>query len=209
VPYNLFLHASAVSERWSGSDNLPAARLDLTIAILLGGVISMAIVVTAAGALGGRAVTSASEMAAQLEPLLGSWARGFFTTGLFAAGMTSAITAPLAASYAVAGVFGWKRNLRDWRLRLVWGAVLLAGVPFAIAGTRPTIPLGFGEVSVIMFAQIANGVLLPAIAVFLLIAVNDRARLGGHVNATWQNLVGGLVVLLTVVLGMSAIYRAL
>jgi hypothetical protein len=61
------------------------------------------------------------------------------------------------------------------RLRAVWGAVLLAGVPFAIAGTRPTIPLGFGEVSVIVFAQVANGILLPAIAVFLLVAANDRS----------------------------------
>jgi hypothetical protein len=66
------------------------------------------------------------------------------------------------------------------RLRAVWGAVLLAGVPFAIAGTRPTIPLGFGEVSVIVFAQVANGILLPAIAVFLLLAVNDRRRMGAE-----------------------------
>jgi hypothetical protein len=53
VPYNLFLHAAAVRERWSGPQDLPAARLDLTVAIVLGGLISMAIVVTAAGALGG------------------------------------------------------------------------------------------------------------------------------------------------------------
>jgi manganese transport protein len=106
----------------------------------------------------------------------------FFAAGLFAAGMTSAITAPLAASYAVAGALGWERDLRNGRLRWVWGAVLLAGVPFAIAGTRPTIPLGFGEVSVIVFAQVANGILLPAVAVFLLVAVNDRSRMGEHVN---------------------------
>jgi manganese transport protein len=260
VPYNLFLHAAAVRERWSGPQDLPAARLDLTVAILLGGLISMAIVVTAAGALGGDAisgaagaagtaaggaagsaagtaaggaaggaagsaaggaagsaaggaaggaVTSASEMAAQLEPLLGRWARVFFAAGLFAAGMTSAITAPLAASYAVAGALGWPRNLRSGRLRAVWGAVLLAGVPFAIAGTRPTIPLGFGEVSVIVFAQVANGILLPAIAVFLLVAANDRSRMGEHVNGPVRNALGGLVVLVTVLLGATAIWRAL
>jgi manganese transport protein len=122
--------------------------------------------------------------------------------------MTSAITAPLAASYAVAGAMGWERNLRDRRLRAVWGAVLLAGVPFAIAGTRPTIPLGFGEVSVIVFAQVANGILLPAIAIFLLVAVNDRRRMGGHVNGHWHNLLGGLVVLVTIGLGALAIWRA-
>jgi manganese transport protein len=211
VPYNLFLHAAAVGERWKGAADLPAARRDLTVAIVFGGIIRIAIVVTAAGALGagGVAVNSASEMAAQLEPLLGSWARTFFAAGLFAAGMTSAITAPLAASYAVAGALGWKRDLRSPRLRAVWGAVLLAGVPFAILGTRPTIPLGFGEVSVIVFAQVANGILLPAIAIFLLVAVNDRSRMGEHVNSAPRNLVAGVVVLTTVLLGASAIWRAL
>jgi manganese transport protein len=209
VPYNLFLHAAAVGERWSGPGDLRAARVDLTVAIVLGGVISMAIVVTAAAALGGAGVGSAAEMATQLEPLLGDWARVFFAAGLFAAGMTSAITAPLAASYAVAGALGWRRDLRDSRLRAVWGSVLLAGVPFAIVGTRPTIPLGFGEVSVIVFAQVANGILLPAIAVFLLVAVNDRRRMGDHVNGPVRNAVGALIVLTTVVLGAFAIWRAL
>lgn len=210
VPYNLFLHAAAVRERWGGAEDLGAARVDLTLAIVVGGVISMAIVITAAGALGGAGgVASASEMAAQLEPLLGRWARVFFAAGLFAAGMTSAITAPLAAGWAVAGALGWPRDLRDSRVRGVWAAVLLAGVPFAIAGTRPTIPLGFGEVSVILFAQVANGMLLPAVAIFLLLAVNDRRRMGGHVNGPLHNVIAAAIVLVTLVLGASAIWRAL
>jgi manganese transport protein len=210
VPYNLFLHAAAVRERWQHVDDLPAVRLDLLVAILLGGIISMAIVVTAAAALpDGGAVTSASQMAGQLEPLLGPLGRVFFAAGLFAAGMTSAITAPLAASYAVAGALGWPRDLRDRRLRMVWGGVLLAGVPFAIAGTRPTIPLGFGEVSVIVFAQVANGILLPAVAVFLLLAVNDRARMRGRANGVVLNVLGAAVVLVTIIIGASAIWRAL
>jgi manganese transport protein len=209
VPYNLFLHAAAISERWEGADDLPAVRTDLLIAIITGGIISMAIVITAAGALGVGSVSSASEMAAQVEPLLGAWARTFFAAGLFAAGMTSAITAPLAASYAVAGALGWKRDLRSPRLRMVWGAVLLAGVPFAILGTRPTIPLGFGEVSVIVFAQVANGILLPSMAAFLLVAVNDRRRMGGLANGPLLNGLGALVLGVTVLIGATAIWRAL
>src|SRR5690606_39466582 len=48
VPYNLFLHAAAVRERWSGPEHLPVARLDLTVSIALGAVVSMAVVATAA-----------------------------------------------------------------------------------------------------------------------------------------------------------------
>ncbi|MGD2136461.1 MAG: Nramp family divalent metal transporter, partial [Gemmatimonadales bacterium] len=58
VPYNLFLHAAAVRERWSGVDDLPTARLDLVLAIGLGGIVSAAVVVTAAAALEGAEVRS-------------------------------------------------------------------------------------------------------------------------------------------------------
>ena len=200
VPYNLFLHAAAVAERWNGAEHLPAARLDLTVSIALGVVASCAIVVTAAPLQGGE-VASAADMAVQLEPLLGEWARVFFAAGLLAAGLTSAITAPLAAAYATAGVLGWPRDLRDRRLRAVWMAVLGAGLVFSAIGVRP--------VPAIVFAQVANGVLLPAVAVFLLVAANDRARMGAQANGPVLNALGVLVVLVTVVLGGLAVGRAL
>jgi manganese transport protein len=163
-------------------------------------VVSMAIVATAAS-LQGAEITSAADMAVQLEPLLGEWARVFFAAGLLAAGLTSAITAPLAAAYATAGVLGWPRDLRDRRLRAVWMAVLGAGLVFSAIGVRP--------VPAIVFAQVANGVLLPAVAVFLLVAANDRARMGAQANGPVLNALGVLVVLVTVVLGGLAVGRAL
>jgi manganese transport protein len=203
VPYNLFLHAAIVSEKWHGPEWLPAARIDLGIAIVLGGIVSMAIVATAAAALAGgdAGIANAADMATQLEPLLGAWARVFFAAGLFAAGLTSAITAPLAAAYATAGALGWPRDLRDRRLRAVWLLVLGTGAAFGAAGVRP--------VPAILFAQVANGVLLPAIALFLLVAVNDRRRMGEWANGPVANAIGGAVVLVAVGLGGWAIWRAL
>jgi len=202
VPYNLFLHAAAVREKWSGPEWLPAARLDLGIAIVLGGLVSMAIVATSAAALaGGGEVASAADMAVQLEPVLGAWARVFFAAGLLAAGLTSAITAPLAAAYATAGALGWARDLRDRKVRAVWMLVLGAGTLFAAAGIRP--------VPAILFAQVANGVLLPAVAIFLLLAVNDRRRMGEWRNGPIANVVGAAVVLIAIGLGARAVFAAL
>ena len=200
VPYNLFLHASAVRERWSGPEDLPAARWDAVLSITVGGAASMAVVVTAAGA-GGAGVADAADMAAQLEPLLGRWAEGFFAAGLLAAGVTSAVTAPLAAAWAAAGVLGWEPDLRSTRLRAVWGLVLGAGAAFAAAGVRP--------VPAILFAQVANGVLLPAVAAFLLVAANDGRRMGAWRNGRLLNVAGGLVVLVTLILGGRAVAGAL
>jgi manganese transport protein len=199
VPYNLFLHASTVSEKWSGPESLRPARQDLVTSIALGGVVSMAILLTSAGTIFGMGgeVGTAADMARQLEPLLGSWARVFFGVGLFAAGMTSAVTAPMAAAYAVAGVMGWSRNLKDRRLRMVWILVLGTGLAFSLTGIRP--------VPAILFAQAANGVLLPAVAIFLVLAVNDRELLGEHRNGPVANIVGAVVVTISLLLGARAL----
>ncbi len=201
VPYNLFLHASSVRERWSGPESLPDARMDTVLSVALGGLVSMAVVVTASGAIHGGEIENAADMAVQLEPLLGSWARGFFAVGLLAAGLTSAVTAPLAAAYATAGVLGWERDVRGPRFRAVWMTVLLVGTVFAVVGLRP--------VPAILFAQVANGVLLPAVAAFLYLSVNDRSRMGDSANGLWMNLAGGLVVLVALGLGIRALVSAL
>jgi Mn2+/Fe2+ NRAMP family transporter len=140
-------------------------------------------------------------MARALEPALGRWAGAFFALGLFAAGMTSAITAPLAAAWAIAGALGWRRDLSAPAVRAVWGAVLGIGAAFALAGVRP--------VPAIVFAQAANGVLLPAVAVFLLVAVNDRRRMGERANGPWANAAGAVVVAVALALGARAVLGAL
>lgn len=209
VPYNLFLHAAAARERFGGADQPPAqalraARADASVAIILGGFVSMAIVVTAAAAAaagGAGEIANASDMARQLEPLLGRWARELFAAGLLAAGLTSAITAPLAAAYALAGAFGWPIDLRDRRLRLVWGTVIAVGAGFALAGVRP--------VPAILFAQAANGLLLPLVALFLLIVMNDRRLLGSATNGWLANVLGVVVVGLSLLLGGRALVGVL
>lgn len=198
VPYNLFLHANAARERWRGAERLGEARADLFVAIALGGLISMAIVVTGAAQFG-IAIESPARMAAMLEPLLGSWATTFFAIGFFAAGLTSAITAPMAAAYAVSGVLGWVQDLRSPLVRMVWMAVMGIGVGFTLAEVRP--------VPAIVFAQAANAILLPAVAIFLLIVMNDRRLLKGASNGIIANALGGAVVVLTILLSGVAIWR--
>jgi Mn2+/Fe2+ NRAMP family transporter len=201
VPYNLFLHAATVRERWNGPEHLPAVRRDLVIAIVAGGIVSGAVVVTASAALGGAPITSATDMAQQLEPLLGRGAAWAFAAGFAAAGISSAITAPLAAAYATIDVIGRPRDVRSLPARAVWGGTIAIGAVVTLIGFRP-VPL-------IVFAQVINGLILPLVAAVLLIAMNDRARLGPHVN-TWKgNLIGAIVVLLCFGLGLRSILRAL
>jgi Mn2+/Fe2+ NRAMP family transporter len=129
--------------------------------------------------------------------VLGRWATGFIGIGLFAAGLTSAITAPLAAAYATCGILGWKKDLKSRKFRSIWMVILLIGIILSAVGLKP--------VPVILFAQAANGVLLPIIAFYLLWAVNDRKLMKDHHNQWLLNIIGGIVVLLTLFLGLRSI----
>lgn len=206
VPYNLFLHASSVQDKWP--EDVPTERavreatLDTRLSIGVGGLVTLAILTTAAAALftQGQSVENAGDMALQLEPLLGPAAKFFFATGLLAAGVTSSVTAPLAAAYATAGALGWSRDLSDPRFKAIWAVIIVVGVVFAFVGSSPT--------QVIVFAQAANGLILPVVAVFLLVVMNRSDLLGDHVNSTRANIVGGIVVLIAVGLGVNSLLAA-
>ena len=198
VPYNLFLHANLAKEKWKDVElklALTESRSDIILSIGLGGLITLAVMSTSAVAFFGtdRLFSSAS-IATQLEPVLGASANIFFAFGLMAAGLTSAITAPLAAAYAVTGALGWPSEFKDYRCRAIWFSVLLIGTGFAAMGTKP--------IAAILFAQAANGLLLPVIAIFLLIIVNREDLIGLHRNGKFANITGILVVLVVSALGL-------
>ena len=201
VPYNLFLHASAVQQRWNKPEDIPEARLDISVSVILGGLISIAIVVTSAVAFFGTgiAISSGSDLALQLEPVMGGWSKYFIGVGLFAAGISSAITAPLAAAYAISGILGWKRDLKSLRFRLVWMAILLVGVIFSVIGFKP--------LEAILFAQAANGVLLPVIAIYLLWVMNSKRVMGSNTNGSLSNIIGVVVVLVALGIGLRTLFH--
>lgn len=200
VPYNLFLHASLVSEKWKDASYLSIARKELIVSIILGGTVSMAILISAASS-GLTNVNSAADMAVSLEPLFGKFATWFMSLGLLAAGITSSITAPLAAAYVVKGCFGWKGGMKSLKFKMVWASVLILGVFFSSLQINP--------IEIIRFAQIANGILLPVIAIFLFWVVNKASVLGKHRNSKLQNVLGLLVIALSVFLGIKAILSVL
>lgn len=197
VPYNLFLGSALARD-----SDLGEMRWGLAVAVVGGGIISLGVLVVGS-ALGGG--LEYERLAAVLDQRLGQGAGASLALGLFAAGFTSAITAPLAASFAARSLLAggrpevWAND--TWRFRGVWMGVLAAGMAFGIADVRP--------VPVIILAQAFNGLLLPLVAIFLWITMNDRDLLGGDgVNSKTQNRVMGLVVMACVVLGLRGLWAA-
>ena len=198
VPYNLFLHASLVKERWKNKSDLKFARNDTIISIILGGIVSMCIVISSAS-LNIDNINNAADLAKGIEPLYGIYSKYILAIGLFSAGITSAITAPLAASFVAAGCLGWSLNMKGLKFRSVWMFILLAGVISSSSGYK--------SIEIIKFAQVANGILLPVIAGFLIWIVNKDSILGKYKNSKWQNFIGLAILVITIFLGLKSILK--
>ncbi|MEL7318298.1 MAG: Nramp family divalent metal transporter [Pseudomonadota bacterium] len=203
VPYNLFLHASAVARKGGSAQDLAAVRADTTISIGIGGLIAILIASTAAASLfaQGLAVENAGDMARQFEPLFGAYSRYLLGIGLLAAGLTSAITAPMATGFAMAEILQLPSEAKSLAFRAIALSVLVIGAGLSLTGIRP--------VEVILAAQFANGLLLPILAGFLLYAMNQSALLGRFVNGWLANGAGIAVTLIAGGLGLRLILRAL
>ncbi|MCH7658745.1 MAG: Nramp family divalent metal transporter [Bacteroidetes bacterium] len=198
VPYNLFL-GSGIADK---SQKIKEMRIGLGIAIILGGVISGAVLVVGTAIQGDY---SYQLLARALTERMGEWALYLFGFGMFAAGFSSAVTAPLASAITAKSLFGtgtkkkWDIGSRNYRL--VWGFVLLTGIFFGVINLKP--------IPVIIFAQALNGFVLPFISVFLVIVVNDPELMGrSKLNGWVSNIMMGFVVWVTMVLGGMNILKS-
>ncbi|MFD1850785.1 Nramp family divalent metal transporter [Oceanobacillus bengalensis] len=197
VPYTLFLQSSTVQERWKDKSGLGESRFDIIFSLLIVMVITVSIMVSAAVAFPyGTGISDPTEMAVQLEPLLGSWAKYVFSIGIFAAGVTSAMTAPLAAAYATTGVLGWSSDLKSRGFRFIWITILAIGIIFSA--------IGYSPIELILFSQYANGLILPVIVLLLMFVMNNKRLLGENTNPLWVNIAGWAIFAVTLLLSLNS-----
>jgi Mn2+/Fe2+ NRAMP family transporter len=191
VPYNIFL-GSGISK----GQTVPLMRLGLTISVLIGGMITAAIMV--AGTVVNQ-FSSFPELYDVFQIKIGLTGSLALALGLFAAGFSSAITSPFAASIITRTVFGVEDKAR---VRLMWIVVLLTGFFFGVSGIKP--------IPVILVVQALNGLILPLLTVVLVLLVNDSSLIPKEYrHSFFYNIV--LLVILGVVLliGLSSVDKAL
>ena len=196
VPYNLFLHSSLVSEKWGSSNKLKVARFESFFSILIGGLISLSIIITAAS-VNNKDVNGVIDLAKGLEPLYGKFAIYFLGIGLFASGITSSITAPLAAAYVAKSCFDWDDSLKSQKFRAIWIIILFSGVIASMVELNP--------IEIIKFAQFSNSLLLPIIAIILLWLINNKSIISQRYRYKFQNILGSIIVILSIILGAKGL----
>jgi len=190
TPYLLFYMQASVVDKGVDRQSTAYARVDVFLGAALAGLFAFFIIVVTGTVLhpAGIQVTSAEAAAQALVPLAGARAGLLFAVGLCGASLLGAVVMPLSTSYAICEAFGWEsgisKNFREapvfmslFTLLLVLGAVVVL------------IP-GISLIPLIISAQIANGVLLPIVLVFILRLAADRRLMGDAANGRLATVLG-------------------
>ena len=200
VPYNLFLHSYVAKKKWKSKKEYKSSVIDTLLSIIIGGIISISIIITSAGARGLidiNQINNAIDMGRQLSPYLGEFSKYFISIGLFSAGITSSITAPVATSYALSSIFNYDPDWKEKKFKVVSIIVILIGTFFST--------LSYNPIYIIKLAQFINGLFLPIIGITLLWAVNQVNLLGKDVNSKGYNIIGILIIILSVLISVRSI----
>ncbi|QSE97872.1 Nramp family divalent metal transporter [Fulvivirga lutea] len=193
VPYNIFL-GSGIGEGRTMAD----MRFGLTISVVLGGLISIAILIIATN-MNGR--VTFLDLANYLGSTWGNWAYYLMGFGLFAAGLTSSITSPVAAALIAKSVYKGSKDSTVIYVR-VWQVILISGLIFGL--------LDFQPIPIIIAAQAFNGLILPAlVSILFLIANNKKLIDTKYLNSNWSNIVSLLIIDVVTVIGFRGLHGAM
>jgi len=180
TPYMQLYQAAAVADSGSGPEEYRMVRIDTITGAVFANIISMAIIIATAAAIGGSGpLESAKEAAQALEPVAGSAAQILFGIGLLGASAFAGAVVPLATTYAVAEAVGVERSVS----KTFREAPLFMGLFTALIVIGASVALLPGNlISLLINMQVVNGLITPIILIFILILANRRSVLGNAAN---------------------------
>src|SRR5262249_45617666 len=152
-------------------------------------------------------IESAADAAQALRPLAGDYAYLLFAAGLFNASLFAASILPISTAYAVCEGLGFESGLDkrfDEAPVFYWLYTLLIAFGAGVL-LLPRVPL----VYVSVLSQVANGVVLPFVLIFMLLLTNDRELMGDQVNTRGFNAVAWTTVVVTIVMTAAMVISQL
>jgi NRAMP (natural resistance-associated macrophage protein)-like metal ion transporter len=204
APWMQFYLQSSVVEKGIRKDRYWISRWDVIVGCIVTDVVAFFIIVACAATLftHGVAIKDAADAARSLEPLAGRYAASLFAFGLLNASLFSAAILPLSTVYYVCEAFGWEAGVdKKWGEAKAFYAIYTAMLTLGAAVVLwPNFPL----IQTMFVSQIANGIALPPVLIFMLLLVNKTSLMGDQVNSRFFNAVAwattAIVVGLTLLL---------
>ncbi len=190
-----YLQASIVEKNVLVKD-YKHSRLDVILGSVVVTVVAGFIVLTCAATLfkAGVKVETAADAALALAPLAGKYCSALFAFGLLNASLFAASILPLSTAFLVCEGMGWETGIDKkfseapqfyglYSLLIFLGAgiILLPGIPLF---------------SVMYISQVVNGIVLPAILVFMILLISNKKLMGEYANKKGWNIISWATVVI-------------
>ena len=209
TPWMQFYIQSAVVEKGIGKQEYKYTRWDVILGCIMTDFVAVFIIVACAATIfvAGIQIDSAKDAAIALEPLAGKWASILFAVGLLNASLFSASILPLATSYYICEAFGFEAGIdKKWdeapAFYWLYTALIVIGASIILI---PDIPL----IQIMLWSQVANGVLLPFVLIYMLQLINNKDLMGEYVNSHWFNIVAWLTTIIMIVLTLLLVVTSI
>lgn len=210
TPWMQFYLQAAVVEKGVDARHYALCRLDVIIGCIVTDVIAFFIVVACGATIyhsNHPEINDVAQAALALRPFAGKFASLLFAVGLINASLLSAAILPLATAYNVCEGLGFEAGI-DKRFSeaptFYWLYTLLIGGSAAVV-LIPHLPL----LKFLIYSQVANGVLLPFVLVYMLMLVNRPRIMGGFKNKYWQNWIAWSTVVIMIALTIVLVYTSI
>jgi Mn2+/Fe2+ NRAMP family transporter len=207
TPWMQFYLQASIVEKGIDRRHYSLSRWDVILGCVVTDVIAFFIVVACAATMykaGGGEITDAAQAAVALRPFAGQFATTLFAVGLVNASLLAAAILPLATAYNICEGLGFESGVERrfseapifyWLYTLL----IAGGAGFVLI---PHLPL----LKVILFSQVANGILLPFVLFYMLMLINRKRIMQEYTNNVWQNIVAWSTAIIMVVLTAGLIY---
>lgn len=167
-------------------NNLKQQKKDAIIAASLVFVISASVMAVASGALfhQGQPVTKVLDMVNTLEPVAGKFALTLFFFGTLSAGLSSIFPCLLIAPILVADYQSGELDTSSKQFRIITLFASLFALIVPIFGANPI------EMQIV--SQVFNVFVLPVVIIGILLLINNKNIMKGHLTNIWVNI--GLLI---------------
>lgn len=201
APWQQFYLQASVVDKGARRSQLKLAQTDAVFGSVFSVVVAAFIVIACAATLfagGQHNISDAADAAQSLRPLSGQYAAVLFAFGLLNASIFAASILPLSTAYTVCEAMGFESGLSK-RFReapvfyWLYTGLLVVGSAVILISKAPPAKLA-------VLSQVLNGVLLPAVLVFMLVLVNRKSLMGNKRNGTTYNVVAWTLTILATIL---------
>jgi len=198
APWMQFYLQASIVEKGIKIEEYKFARFDVVMGSVAVHIVAFFIILVCAETLfkNGVQVETAKDAALSLAPLAGKYCTYLFAFGLVNASLFSASILPLSTTYLICEGLGWevgidKKFVEAPQFYGFYSLMIFLGAGIILYPDLPLIPIMY-------FSQVINGMVLPAVLIFMLLLINDKKLMMGYRNGPVFNIIAWTTTLVMI-----------